>query len=104
MINSPTISVVMPVFNGEKFLRESIESILNQSYKDFEFLIIYDKSTDNTASIIQEFERIDSRICVLYGDGDGIIGALNKGIRESALILELKRKTVGRSKHIWLMW
>jgi len=83
MINSPTISVVMPVFNGEKFLRESIESILNQSYKDFEFLIIYDKSTDNTASIIQEFERIDSRICVLYGDGDGIIGALNKGIRES---------------------
>ena len=77
MINSPTISVVMPVFNGEKFLRESIESILNQSYKDFEFLIIYDKSTDNTASIIQEFERIDSRICVLYGDGDGIIGALN---------------------------
>ena len=53
MINSPTISVVMPVFNGEKFLRESIESILNQSYKDFEFLIIYDKSTDNTASIIQ---------------------------------------------------
>lgn len=83
MINSPTISVVMPVFNGEKFLRESIESILNQSYKDFEFLIIYDKSTDSTASIIQEFEEIDSRICVLNGDGDGIIGALNIGIRES---------------------
>ena len=83
MISSPTISVVMPVFNGEKFLRESIESVLNQTYKDFEFLIIYDKSTDSTASIIQEFEEIDSRICVLSGDGGGIIGALNIGIRES---------------------
>jgi len=77
------ISIVMPVYNGERFLREAIESILNQTYKDYEFLIIYDESTDNTASIIQEFQRSDARIRIINGDGSGIVGALNKGIKKS---------------------
>ena len=73
----------MPVYNGEKFLREAIESILNQTYKDFEFLIVYDESTDGTLSIIQEFQKQDERVVLVYGDGERIIGALNKGIEKS---------------------
>ena len=77
------ISVVMPVYNGEKFLKEAIESILNQTYKDFEFLIVYDESTDGTLSIIQEFQKRDERVVLVYGDGERIIGALNKGIKKA---------------------
>jgi len=83
MNSDPMISVVMPVYNGEKFLKEAIESILNQTYKDFEFLIIYDESTDNTLSIIQEFQEQDARVVLINGDKEGISGALNKGIKEA---------------------
>jgi glycosyltransferase involved in cell wall biosynthesis len=83
MNKSPKISVVMPVYNGEKFLKEAIESILKQTYKDFEFLIIYDKSTDNTLSIIQESQKQDERIILINGDKEGISGALNIGINKA---------------------
>ena len=55
-----SISVVMPVYNGAKYIRESIESVLMQSFKDFEFIIVDDGSTDNTESIIKSY--IDNRI------------------------------------------
>ena len=83
MNSNPMVSVVMPVYNGERFLREAIESILNQTYDDFEFLIIYDHSTDNTLSIIQEFQEQDERIVLINGDKEGISGALNKGIKKA---------------------
>jgi len=83
MNSDPMISVVMPVYNGEKFLKEAIESILNQTYKDFEFLIVYDESTDGTLSIIQEFQEKDTRVVLINGDKEGISGALNKGIKKS---------------------
>ena len=73
----------MPVFNGEKFLSEAIESILNQTYKNFEFLIVYDESSDNTLSIIQNYRVQDPRIILIYGDNEGISGALNKGIQKA---------------------
>ena len=68
------ISVVMPVFNGEKYLKESILSILNQTYKDFEFIIIDDGSQDDSLSIINSFN--DSRIKVIRNHH-------NLGIRKS---------------------
>ena len=83
MNSDPMISVVMPVYNGEKFLKEAIKSILNQTYKDFEFLIVYDESTDGTLSIIQEFQEQDARVVLINGDKEGISGALNKGIIEA---------------------
>ena len=83
MSSNPMVSVVMPVYNGEKFLKEAIESILNQTYKDFEFLIVYDESTDGTLSIIQEFQEQDARVVLINGDKEGISGALNKGIKKS---------------------
>lgn len=61
-MSEPMISVVMPVYNQEKYLKESIESILHQTFKDFEFIIVDDQSTDSSWQIIQEYARKDSRI------------------------------------------
>ena len=83
MNRNPEISVVMPVYNGELFIKEAMESILNQTYNDFEFLIVYDESTDGTLSIIQEFQEQDARVVLINGDKEGISGALIKGIKEA---------------------
>lgn len=69
------ISVIMPVFNGQKYLRDAINSILNQTYKDFEFIIINDGSTDNSKKIIEEFS--DDRIIVIEQSNKGLAQALN---------------------------
>ena len=60
---TPAISVVMPTYNGERFLRPAIESILNQTFPNFELIIIDDGSTDNTPRILSEFK--DTRLTVL---------------------------------------
>lgn len=77
------ISVIMPVYNSEKYLREAIESILKQTYKDFEFIIINDGSTDSSLNIIKEYEGIDKRIKVLSRENRGLIYTLNEGLRIS---------------------
>lgn len=76
----PLISVVMPVFNGRKFLRQAIESVINQTYKNFELLIIYDDSGDGSLEIIKEYLLQDSRIKLIYGNNEKLIGALNLGL------------------------
>lgn len=62
MKNKPLVSVIMPVYNGEKYLREAIKSILNQTYKNFELLIIDDGSKDKSIEIIEEYKKKDKRI------------------------------------------
>lgn len=75
----PAISVLMPVYNGERFLREAIDSILSQTFRDFELIIINDGSTDNTESIIQSYS--DSRIKYVKNEKNlKLIKTLNKGI------------------------
>src|SRR4051812_12524034 len=74
------ISVVMPVWNGESFLAEAIESILAQTCRDFEFLIIDDGSTDGTPAILREFEARDPRVRVLWQQHEGLVAALNAGL------------------------
>lgn len=74
----PIISVIMPVYNGERFLREAIDSILNQTFSDFEFIIINDGSTDGTLEIIQSYT--DERIRVVNNElNQGIVACLNHG-------------------------
>jgi glycosyltransferase involved in cell wall biosynthesis len=76
---SPKITVLMPVYNGEQYLREAIESILNQSYTDFDFLIIDDGSTDQSANIINSYP--DPRIRLVENERNmGLIHTLNRGI------------------------
>ena len=62
---NPEVSVVMSAFNSEEFISDSINSILNQEFKDFEFIIVNDGSTDNTLSIINKYQKIDNRIKVI---------------------------------------
>jgi glycosyltransferase involved in cell wall biosynthesis len=77
------ISIVMPVFNAESYLDESITSILSQNYKWFEFIIINDGSTDRSLQIIQKYADCDSRICVISEGKLGLIAALNLGIQRA---------------------
>ena len=61
----PLISVIMPVRNSDKTIKASINSILNQSFTNFEFIIINDNSSDNTNLILKEYKKKDDRIIVL---------------------------------------
>lgn len=75
----PTVSVVMPVYNGEKYLREAIDSILAQTFTDFEFIIVNDGSDDGTKEIIRSYD--DARIVYLENrENSGIVVTLNKGL------------------------
>lgn len=75
------VSVVMPTFNGSKYIKRAIESILAQSYTDFEFIIVDDGSTDNTAEIIQSFR--DNRIKYIYQENKGPASAYNAGFKST---------------------
>jgi glycosyltransferase involved in cell wall biosynthesis len=79
MENGPLVSILFPVYNGQKFLKYSIESILNQSYKNFEFIILNDGSTDESENIINSYA--DSRIIYIENVKNlKLIKTLNKGI------------------------
>lgn len=65
MEKSNLISIVLPVYNGEKYLSESIESCLNQTYSNIEIIIVNDCSTDNSLNIAKQYERLDSRVRVI---------------------------------------
>ena len=82
---APLVSVVMPVYNGERFLAEAIESILGQTFQDYEFLIIDDGSQDGSAAISQTYAERDSRIrCIQLRTNQGEAGARNAGIAAAA--------------------
>lgn len=74
------ISVILPVYNSDQYLKDSIESILNQTYKNFEFIIINDGSTDNSLKIIKEYAQSDNRIKVVSRENKGLVYSLNEGI------------------------
>ncbi|MBN1384712.1 MAG: glycosyltransferase [Elusimicrobia bacterium] len=79
-IKSPKVTVIMPVYNSEKYLKEAINSILGQTFTDFEFLIFNDGSTDRSAEIIRNYK--DPRIVFFdYKKNSGHTGHLNEGIR-----------------------
>ena len=70
----------MSVYNGEKYLAESIESILAQTYKDFECIIVNNASTDGSLSIMQEYAKKDPRIRLASEEKKGLVYALNTGL------------------------
>lgn len=77
----PQISVVMSCFNAAAFITEAIESILNQTFADFELILIDDGSTDETLDIIKQYELKDSRIIVIQKENTGQTDSLNVGIQ-----------------------
>jgi glycosyltransferase involved in cell wall biosynthesis len=83
-MRSPVVSVVMSVYNGEKYLRESVDSILNQNFKDFEFIIINDGSNDSSLEMLLEYQDRDKRITIVNQSNIGLTRSLNRGIKLSA--------------------
>lgn len=77
----PEISVIVPVYNVEKYLEKCIDSILNQTFKDFELILINDGSTDNSGEICNHYANIDNRIHVINKENGGLSDARNHGIK-----------------------
>lgn len=75
------VSIVLSTYNDERYIRQSIQSVLSQTYPYFEFIIINDGSTDNTLSIIKEFD--DSRILLFDKENTGLIDSLNTGFKKA---------------------
>ena len=79
----PSISVIMPVFNAARFVEAAIESVLSQSFGDFEFIIVDDGSTDRTSEILRRCADRDPRIRLIAQSNTGVVGALNRGLAEA---------------------
>lgn len=79
----PKVTVLMSVYNSEDYLVEAVESILNQTYKNFEFLIINDGSTDSSLRILREFSKRDSRIRLISRRNKGLVASLNEGLEKA---------------------
>ena len=77
------ISVIVPIYNAEKYLKTTIGSILAQTYKDFELLLVDDGSTDNSLQACMEFSKRDSRVRVLHKANGGVSSARNYGLQNA---------------------
>ena len=73
----------MSCFNSDKWIAEAIQSVLSQSFTDFEFIIVNDGSTDNTLQILNHFMKLDSRILVLSKSHTGLADSLNYGLKKA---------------------
>lgn len=80
--NDPLISVVMVNYNYDKYIAEAIESVLSQSYKNIEFIVIDDGSTDNSRSVISKYAKKDKRIKFLKQNNKGVVASRNRGLKE----------------------
>lgn len=78
-MSQPKVTILMSVYNDEKFVREAIDSILNQTFTDFEFLIINDGSKDDSLKIIKSYK--DTRITLISRENKGLVYSLNEGIK-----------------------
>src|SRR5437867_4937360 len=81
MASGPKVSVVMPAYNAAAYLDESIGSILSQTFRDFEFIIVNDGSSDDTNSILDRYQKSHKRIRVYHQENQGMIAARNRGCR-----------------------
>ena len=77
------ISVIVPIYNTEKYLKKCINSIINQTYKNIEIILIDDGSTDSSKEICDDFSKIDSRIVVIHKKNEGVSKARNIGLKVS---------------------
>ena len=77
----PLVSIITPAYNAEKYIKETIESVLGQTYKNWELIIVNDGSTDSTEEIIKSFD--DSRVVLLSQKNSGVSSARNLGMQSS---------------------
>ena len=74
-------SVIVPVYNVEKYLKECVDSILKQTFTDFELILVDDGSTDNSPALCDEFAKNDSRVKVIHNKNGGASVARNTGMK-----------------------
>lgn len=79
----PKVSVIIPTYNCAKFICVAIESVLNQSFCDFELIVVDDGSIDDTKQIVEKYQRLSNKVKYFYQTNKGISAARNKGIAES---------------------
>lgn len=80
---SPSVSVIVPAYNCEATLERGLNSVLNQSFEDFEIIIVNDGSTDGTAAICDDYAAADNRVKVIHTDNRGVSSARNTGIQSA---------------------
>lgn len=78
-MHQPTVSVITPVYNGERFIRRTIESVLGQTYKNIEYIVVDGASTDGTRAILREYENSIGKI--ISEPDTGMYDAINKGMK-----------------------
>ena len=78
------ISIIVPVYNVEKYINKCVNSILNQTYKDLEIILVDDGSSDNCSEICDEFAKTDSRIKVVHKKNGGLMSARQAGLKEAS--------------------
>ena len=83
MENQALISVIIPVYNVEEYLRECVDSVINQTYKNLEIILVDDGSTDSSGIICDEYTETDKRITVIHQKNSGLSAARNKGFESS---------------------
>lgn len=83
MNKNPKISIIVPVYNAEQYLRRCIDSILNQSFTDFELILIDDGSKDKSSDICDEYAAKDSRVRIFHKENGGVSSARNVGLDDS---------------------
>ena len=90
---NPLVSVIIPVYNAEKYIAETIKSVLNQTYKNFELILVDDGATDSSGEICDSFSKLDTRISVIHVENGGTCRARNIGMKNA------KGKYIGFCDH-----
>lgn len=80
MMVSPLISIIVPVYNVEKYIRRCVDSLINQTYRNLEIILVDDGSPDNSGAICDEYAKLDSRIKVIHKENGGVSSARNVGL------------------------
>ena len=83
MENDTKVSVITPAYNASRLIRETIESVIAQTYTDWEMIIVDDGSKDNTAEIVRSYAEKDSRIILIQQQNGGSSSARNNGLRHA---------------------
>jgi glycosyltransferase involved in cell wall biosynthesis len=96
------VSVIMPVYNSERFLSEAVESVLDQTFSDFEFIIINDGSSDRSEEILKHYKNRDSRIVLASQANCGVAASLNRAIAISTSSLLARMDGDDRALPCWL--
>ena len=79
-MDNAKISIIVPVYNIDKYLEKSVDSLINQTYKNLEIILIDDGSSDNSPQICDDFAKKDSRVKVIHQKNKGVSAARNAGL------------------------